>query len=134
MCYKDLRSGRLYDYNVDLVSTPPNYGGLRWWFICPGVAERACRRRVRKLYLAPGREGFACRQCCDLCHISQREDAMTRALSTAQAIRVRLGGSAAMYRPFSPQARANAVEDLSPVAGEGKRILAGELERRIGIL
>ena len=41
MCYKDLRSGRSYDYNVDLVSTRPNYGGLRWWFICAGVAERA---------------------------------------------------------------------------------------------
>ena len=64
------------------------------------LGDRTCRRRVRKLYLAPGRKDFACRHCCDLCDRSQREDAWTRALSKAQAIRVRLGGSAAMHHPF----------------------------------
>jgi hypothetical protein len=101
MCYKDPRSGEFCDYSVDLVSTRPPYGGLRWWFVCPGVvAGRRCGRRVRKLYLAPGRAGFACRRCCELCYISQREDKWTRALSKAQAIRVRLGGSAAMHKEF----------------------------------
>ncbi len=101
MCYKDLRSGGFYDYNVDLVSTRPNYGGLRWWFLCPArLGDRACRRRVRKLYLAPVRTSFACRKCCDLRYASQREDQWTRALSQAQAIRVRLGGSAAMDHSF----------------------------------
>lgn len=23
------------DYNIELVSTPCNYGWLRWWFLCP---------------------------------------------------------------------------------------------------
>lgn len=84
-------------YHVDLVATVPNYGGQRWWFICP---VRACRRRVRKLYLAPGEKYFACRRCCDLNYTSQREDDMNRALSKAQAIRERLGGSASMSQPF----------------------------------
>ena len=104
MFYEDPRSGRFYDYTVDLVSTRANYGGLRWWFICPGVvAERCCGCRVRKLYLAPGQKSFACRRCSDLCYTSQREDDMTRALSKAQAIRVRLGGSAAISPFFPPK-------------------------------
>ena len=58
---------------VELVSTSPHYGGLRWWFICPvTVGGRAC----------------------------QRQDDMNRALSKAQAIRERLGGSASMAQPF----------------------------------
>jgi hypothetical protein len=89
---------------VDVVSTCPNYGGLRWWFLCPAiVGSRACQRRVRKLYLAPGQKSFACRRCSDLCYTSQGEDDMTRALSKAQAIRVRLGGSAAMSPSFPPK-------------------------------
>ena len=67
------------------------------------MAERACRRRVRKLYLAPGLRTFACRRCAELCYTSQREDDKTRALSKAQAIRVRLGGSAAMQDRFPPK-------------------------------
>jgi hypothetical protein len=42
-------------HRIELVSTVPNYGGLRWWFLCPGwVQGRVCLRRVRKLYCKPG--------------------------------------------------------------------------------
>lgn len=102
--YKDPRSGELFACCVDLVSTPQNYGGLRWWFVCPAiVGGHACRRRVRKLYLAPGWEHFACRQCCELSYRSQREDEWNRALSKAQAIRVRLGGGAGIDHSFPPK-------------------------------
>ena len=44
-----------YDYKVQLITTPCNLGGVRYWFICPlnknGVY---CGRRVAKLYKAPG--------------------------------------------------------------------------------
>src|SRR5262245_45735298 len=30
-------------YRVDLTSTVPRFGGLRWWFVCP---QRGCRRRI----------------------------------------------------------------------------------------
>ena len=59
---------------------------------------------------------------------------MTRALSKVRSIRVRLGDVACMHGPVSSQAKTYAVEDVSLIAGEGKRLLAGELERRIGIL
>ena len=38
------------DYKVRLVTTKPNYGGLRWWFICPLVRfDGGPPRRVEKL-------------------------------------------------------------------------------------
>jgi hypothetical protein len=58
---------------------------------------------VRKLYLAPGHDYFVCRRCGDLRYTSQREDDAHRLLSKAQAIRVRLGGGAAMNQAFPPK-------------------------------
>jgi len=42
---------------VRLVSTRPNYGGRRWWFLCPLVGRRAA-----KLYLPPGGRLFGSRE------------------------------------------------------------------------
>src|SRR5437016_5711621 len=43
------------DYPVELTTTQPRFGGLRWWFVCPLiVSSRECGRRVGKLYLPPG--------------------------------------------------------------------------------
>jgi hypothetical protein len=86
------------DYSIQLTRTPCRFGGERTWFLCPG---RGCGRRVAKLYCA-GRY-YVCRHCGDLAYSSQREDAGDRALSRAQAIRKRLGGSANMLMPFPPK-------------------------------
>jgi hypothetical protein len=80
---------------VELDWTPCNFGGVRPWFICPGVG---CGRRVAILY-GPGRY-FLCRHCYDLSYQSQRDNKMYRALHRAQGIRQRLGGSANMMEPF----------------------------------
>src|SRR5580693_8585415 len=45
--FKD--SGENMDYKIALTRTVPQYGGSRWWFICPGTG-----RRVTKLYLPYG--------------------------------------------------------------------------------
>jgi hypothetical protein len=103
LAYSFPPTGEYLDYRLDLVSTCPNYGGQRWWFVCPGLVSGVCGRRVRKLYLAPGEEYVACRHCCDLRYASQREDYAHRAMSKAQAIRVRLGGRAAMLDEFPPK-------------------------------
>lgn len=87
---------------VRLSWTPCHYGGRRPWFRCPVSTNGAyCGRRVAILYGA-GRY-FACRRCHDLAYQSTREDACSRALTKAQAIRVRLGGSANMTLPFPPK-------------------------------
>jgi hypothetical protein len=59
-------------YTVTLVSTSCNFGGKRWWFICPltcgGVV---CNRRVSKLYSLG--QWFGCRRCGGFAYDSQYE-------------------------------------------------------------
>ena len=85
------------EYPVFLDSTRCNYGGERIWFSCPG---RGCSRRVAVLY---GGSIFACRHCYQLAYDSQRETSHSRALSRAQAIRVKLGGTPAGDFPDKPK-------------------------------
>jgi len=62
------------DYRVELATTPCNFGGVRYWFICPLVVNgRACQRRVAKLYLPPGGRYFGCRHCYNLTYESCKE-------------------------------------------------------------
>jgi hypothetical protein len=82
------------EYPVFLDTTRCNYGGNRVWFLCPA---RGCSRRVAVLYLS---SIFACRHCYQLVYDSQREAAYSRALTRAQAIRMKLGGSGNMTEDF----------------------------------
>ncbi len=52
---------------IRLTTTQPYFGGVRWWFACPG-----CRRRVGKLYRPQGKDQFACRHCHDLTYWSSQ--------------------------------------------------------------
>ena len=55
------------EQKVRLVFTEPNYGGRRWWMICPykGI-------RVAKLYMPNGGDRFASRKAWRLAYNSQR--------------------------------------------------------------
>jgi len=58
---------------VPLETTPCNYGGKRYWFICPLYTDGVyCGRRVAKLYLPPGAKYFGCRHCHDLSYNSRQ--------------------------------------------------------------
>jgi hypothetical protein len=62
------------DYRVRLTTTRPNFGGLRWWFICPMVrADGEPRGRVAKLYLPPGQAYFGSRESHGLTYASCQE-------------------------------------------------------------
>jgi hypothetical protein len=62
-----------FNYHVELTTTQPRFGGLRWWFICPlTVNGRPCSHRVGKLYLPPGSLYFGCRHCHDLTYTSSQ--------------------------------------------------------------
>ena len=69
---------RLYLFDtgqiVYLESTPLPFGGLRWWFRCPG-----CKRRCTKLYLPRGASAFLCRECHDLTYATCIEGKSTTA-------------------------------------------------------
>jgi len=80
--------GKSVDYRVQLTTTYPYYGGLRWWFVCPSNGSR-----VAKLHSPPGGDIFASRKAYNLAYQSQHETPMFRHLTSAQDIRHRLGGS-----------------------------------------
>lgn len=62
------------DYKVSLVTTRCNYGGKRYWFICPlSINGRSCNRRVANLYMPPGSKYFGCRLCHNLTYQCQKE-------------------------------------------------------------
>jgi len=59
-----------FDYKVPLTTTPCNFGGLRYWFICPlSVNGNYCGRRVGVLY--KGGDYFGCRHCYNLTYESR---------------------------------------------------------------
>ena len=62
-----------YDYKISLMTTPCNFGGVRYWFGCP-----SCGRLVAVLYLAPGNVYFRCRHCYDLSYESRNESRLGR--------------------------------------------------------
>jgi hypothetical protein len=86
--------------DIRLEWSPCYYGGCRPWFRCP---EETCGRRVAVVYFQAGACSdfrFACRHCHNLAYASQGLPAHLRALRRAQAIRLRLGGTANMYDPY----------------------------------
>jgi hypothetical protein len=60
-----------FDYNIPIVSTTCNYGGERFWFICPWYVRNIyCGRRVAVLF--KNGDHFACRHCSDVIYSSQK--------------------------------------------------------------
>ncbi len=81
------KSVRLRDQPIRMVATSPPYGGLRWWFLCPGTGQRAM-----KLYLPRGAHVFASRQAHRLGYAVQRESRMDQAYRKAGKARAVIGG------------------------------------------
>ena len=90
------RGGRLQQ-TIDVAWTPCHYGGTRPWFLCPD-----CGRRVAILHAAPH---FACRLCHGLYYECQRSRGQWSALVQLQRLRMRLGGSANLTKPFPEKPR-----------------------------
>jgi hypothetical protein len=72
--YTTIRTKEALNYRIRLTTTQPRFGGLRWWFVCPLIANgNPCGRRVGKLYLPPGGRYFGCRHCHELTYTSCQE-------------------------------------------------------------
>jgi len=89
------RGDKPEDYTVRLTTTRPNYGGLRWWFICPAKGIRTA-----KLYLAAGGDWFASRQAYGMAYRSQNEASHDRQATRAHQLRRKLGGTAGFDEPY----------------------------------
>ena len=69
--YTQIRDKVDVNYRIELTTTEQNFGGRRWWFVCPLVVNnRICNKRVGKLYLPSGGKYFGCRHCYDLTYTS----------------------------------------------------------------
>jgi len=71
---------------VSLVFTEPNYGGRRWWLICPYSLHR-----VGKLYLPNGGDRFAGRKAWRLGYNSQRVARRDRVFENLFSLQRKLG-------------------------------------------
>lgn len=58
---------------IELATSRPNFGGLRWWFVCPALLARHERRLVRCVCLPPGQRYFASRAAHRLNYQSQKD-------------------------------------------------------------
>ena len=69
------------DYKIRLEATTLNYGGIRWWFICPIVRrDGGPPRRVAKLCLPSGGKYFGSREAYGLTYTSCQESGKYRRL------------------------------------------------------
>lgn len=60
------------DQEYSIVTTPCNYGKVRYWFICSIYRNGTyCGRRVANLHLGAGGNYFACRHCYNLTYRSR---------------------------------------------------------------
>lgn len=79
-------NGTPKDYRVWIEASACNYGGERWWWICP-----LSGRRVVKLCLPPGATLFAARGAYRLAYSSQREGPMDRTRARQARLYRKLG-------------------------------------------
>ena len=70
-----------YDYDVSLDATACNFGGERYWFVCP-----SCGVRAGVLYRAPGNEYFWCRDCSNLSYRSRNCSGWEQLCSVARRV------------------------------------------------
>ena len=101
LIYANTRQGTREDkrQSVQLVHTVPNYGGKRWWMLCP-----ISGRRVGKLYLPPGGDVFASRQAWRLGYQCQRDAARDRPFERLFWLQKKLGCTQGWEQPiFKPK-------------------------------
>jgi hypothetical protein len=83
------------DEKIPFTWTGTAFNGRRCWLRC-----LSCGRRCRILY---GGAYFRCRRCHRLTYESQYEEGWQRAVTRAQNVRIKLGGSGSMDDGFPPK-------------------------------
>lgn len=77
---------KVVSYRVNLATTAPPWGGVRFWFLCPATG-----RRTQKLYLPRGGANFLSRQAYKLGYGVQRVGPLDRAHIARRRILAKLG-------------------------------------------
>lgn len=69
------------DFKIELTTTPCNFGGKRYWFVCPLTKNgKYCGRRVGVVYSIG--KYFGCRHCGNLGYLAQAESKRFRGLTS----------------------------------------------------
>lgn len=69
------------DFRIQLEATPCNYGGKRYWFVCPLTKNgEYCGRRVGVIYSIG--KWFGCRHCGNIAYSAQAESKRYRGLTS----------------------------------------------------
>lgn len=118
--YTFTETGEKVDYKIKLVTTCPNYGGKRFWFICPYNGKR-----VAKLSLPYGAIYFASRHAYGLKYASQSETVQGRAINRMWKYKNKLGGDFFPIRPKGMHERT--FERLLAAADKADEIASGLL-------
>ena len=72
-----------FDYRIELTKTQCNYGGSRYWFLCP---LSGCRKRVGVLYKPFYNYYFGCRHCFNLTYLSRNLGGIEKAFGGITSI------------------------------------------------
>lgn len=89
--------GKAYRYSIQLTTTAPHYGGLRYFWLCP-----SCSKRVSVLYCAGT---YVCRHCLSVPYGSQLQTKTDRIYSKLNALRDRLGWSVGIINGIGSKPR-----------------------------
>ncbi|MDD3284360.1 MAG: hypothetical protein PHZ07_02085 [Patescibacteria group bacterium] len=81
---RDTKEKENMDYKIKLTTTQCNYGGKRYWFICPLIKNgKVCGRRVGVLFSIG--KWFGCRHCGNIAYSSQMRGGKFRGSSLSSA-------------------------------------------------
>lgn len=101
LTYSNMRGGerREVRQTIHLTHSLPNFGGKRWWMLCPVNGQR-----VGKLYLPPGGDIFASRQAWRLGYQCQRDASRDRPFERLFRLQRKLGCTQGWEQPiFKPK-------------------------------
>ena len=106
----EMRWKHLEQY-LPIERTACHLGGSRAWFRCNAYLDgKPCGRRIAVVYSTG--DLFACRHCHGLTYNSRQENPKSRSISQSRKIRMRLGGSPNLFKPFPAKPTPNAFANV----------------------
>lgn len=104
------RGGQAFNQMVQITTTQCNYGGSRYWFICP-----ECKKRVGVLYR---QSNYKCRHCLGVNYQSQLQQPDTRLFARLNALRARLGWYGGIVHGHGPKPKGMHTATYNRLLGE----------------
>ncbi|MEK7519707.1 MAG: hypothetical protein AAB581_00470 [Patescibacteria group bacterium] len=119
------------DYKIELTMTPCNYGGVRYWFICPlSKNGQYCGRRVGVIYSIG--KWFGCRHCGGITYASQMQGGKYKGFVSIPDIEKAEKEVKRYYYKGKPTRKYRRVIRLNEKFETGFIMMAARLNKRFG--